>query len=329
MSSRSASPAASRLVERASRRRTPSPSPHPYLASPPPIHRTQTAPASSSQQLPSRPSTPVKSTPRRSTSPQQSYHRVRSPSNTKSRHEDMLRTRLEGVLANSAQANRSDAMDTTASTSYGSAMAISGVMTPAGRSRGPSISSACPPVMPPRSTSNGLPHITASGDHWTWGAGQPATIMSVPTSPRTKVSRAPSLSRSPVTYQPSSSNSPTSHHPQIFSAHDAMITPPPSPPYDEELSSRSPSRQPSTGASSASGLGLGHPSLVHSRSSSTAPSNSCFDARSASLMLREQTGYVSFCEVEGLGEPMGDDGDDSADGDCARGRGRWWEVWRK
>jgi len=49
------------------------------------------------------------------------------------------------------------------------------------------------------------------------------------------------------------------------------------------------------------------------------------------LALKQQHGYVSFCEVAGLGEPEGMDGDDSEgeEGDDCRGRGKWWEVWRK
>lgn len=58
-----------------------------------------------------------------------------------------------------------------------------------------------------------------------------------------------------------------------------------------------------------------------------------FDARSASMALKEQHGYVSFSDIEGLGEPEGmdappsdEEGEEGAEG---RGRGKWWEVWRK
>jgi hypothetical protein len=63
----------------------------------------------------------------------------------------------------------------------------------------------------------------------------------------------------------------------------------------------------------------------------TPPFPPVFDARSASIALKNQHGYVSFCEVEGLGEPQGmfdDEKDDDDDKEEDR-RGRWWEVWRK
>jgi len=126
-----------------------------------------------------------------------------------------------------------------------------------------------------------------------------------------------------------------------------MITPPPSPPFasrsgnspvDGPLSS-SPalSRTPSQARPSNVGLGLGRPSAAASRSSSTNPSTtSCrvtpppFDVRSVSAALKEQHGYVSFCDIEGLGEPEGMDAEDSEGEDVeCRGRGgKWWEVWK-
>ncbi len=95
----------------------------------------------------------------------------------------------------------------------------------------------------------------------------------------------------------------------------AMITPPPSPPHCR------PGR-----------IGIGAPPAPpsSSRSSSTTPPTTTFDARSVSEALKSQNGYVSFCDIEGLGEPEGMDGEEHEEGDDdEQGRGsKWWELWK-
>jgi len=53
--------------------------------------------------------------------------------------------------------------------------------------------------------------------------------------------------------------------------------------------------------------------------------------------LKKQDGYVSFCEIEGLGEPEGMDEEDEEEAECdkegdegeERGRsGKWWTLWK-
>ncbi|KAG8936803.1 hypothetical protein FRC03_001031 [Tulasnella sp. 419] len=120
--------------------------------------------------------------------------------------------------------------------------------------------------------------------------------------------RAPSIGHASTARQSRSPVSPSRSTKRL--PRTAMITPPPSPPLEDPSS-----------------IGLGRPSETPA-----APSKPCFDARSASLALKDQNGYVSFCDIEGLGEPEGVDGyedDDDGSGDNARGRGKWWEVWRK
>lgn len=56
----------------------------------------------------------------------------------------------------------------------------------------------------------------------------------------------------------------------------------------------------------------------------TPPPSPPFDAKMASLALRDREGYVSFSDVEGLGEPMHLDGDDSEQSED--GRSRWWGL---
>ncbi|KDQ21246.1 hypothetical protein BOTBODRAFT_40112 [Botryobasidium botryosum FD-172 SS1] len=55
----------------------------------------------------------------------------------------------------------------------------------------------------------------------------------------------------------------------------------------------------------------------------TPPPSPPFDARSASLMLRDREGYVSFSDVAGLGGPCMDDDDALPDAEHA---GRWWGI---
>jgi hypothetical protein len=59
----------------------------------------------------------------------------------------------------------------------------------------------------------------------------------------------------------------------------------------------------------------------------TPPPSPPFDAYSASRLLREKEGYVSFSDVEGLGEPEGPDEHDEED---ERGA-QWWgsNIWKK
>ncbi|KAG8973735.1 hypothetical protein FRB90_009881 [Tulasnella sp. 427] len=359
--SRAPSPVASRRLDAdgaATRRgRTPSPSPHPYRSASPrvgyPTHpnlsRTQTAPARSHVHSLSRPSTPSQ-LPRRSTSPAYGHHNhsrresssggpvpmasspnVSSTTHQKrTAHEEILRSRLEGVLARQQQqeAMMTDASSTTT------------------RSRGPSFSRTAPPTLPVQSS--GTSSATVTGDHWTWSqtANAPAMYLTVaPSSPKASTRRSPSISR---TSGPPPRTTSSSHISGMVSPsrikESIMITPPPSPPHHHSLhadssmssaaSSTSASRAPSQARQT---LGVGHP--TGSRSPSQAPStSSCrvtpppFDARTASLALKQQRGYVSFCDIEGLGEPEGMDAPDS-DEECEgaedRGRGKWWEVWRK
>lgn len=365
--SRSPSPVAARRLETdgaATRRgRTPSPSPHPYAyrsASPrnghpahPSLSRTQTAPARSHMHSSSRPSTPSQ-LPRRSTSPAYGYHnhsRMESsggasaaaaacspgPTSTsyqkRTAHEEMLRTRLESVLARQQQ---QDAAMTDASST-------------ATRSRGPSFSRTAPPTVPgqtPVSTSNS----TVTGDQWTWSqtANVPSMHLSpapgqVPSSPKVSTRRSPSISRTTVPQRTTSSSHISGMVSPSRIKESIMITPPPSPPHNSMHADSVSSTTSSTSASRAHSqarqtLGIGHPD--GSRSPSQAPSmSSCrvtpppFDARSASLALKEQHGYVSFSDIEGLGEPEGMDAPPSDDEEGAEGRGRsgkWWEgLWRK
>lgn len=65
----------------------------------------------------------------------------------------------------------------------------------------------------------------------------------------------------------------------------------------------------------------------------TPPPSPPFDARTASALLRSREGYVSFADVQGLGDMRIDGGDDDNDGeeeDESEGRGkRWWGLlWR-
>ncbi|KAG8901850.1 hypothetical protein FRB99_005074 [Tulasnella sp. 403] len=328
--SRSPSPVTVRGVERdrIHPRRTPSPSPHPYrpasprTAGPPSLNRIQTAPTRS-QLNPSRPSTPSQ-LPRRSTSPVR-YHSRResssglpvSPSTSYQKqraHEELLRTRLEGVLA-----KQEAPVDPT----------TSNVSAPTSRSRGTSFSRTAPP------------NATVTGDQWAWSQPPTTTLAPIPqglpSSPQS-LTRSPSVSRT--------GNAPprtiSSQHLAAVRPRDGMmITPPPSPPYQQPAHIQESSSGSNTSASSANAsrapsqsrqqLGYGS---TPSRSPSNAPSSRVtpppFDARSASLALKEQQGYVSFADIEGLGEPAGMDADDSdGEGGESRGRGRWWEVWRK
>ncbi|KAG8964387.1 hypothetical protein FRC00_002568 [Tulasnella sp. 408] len=364
--SRPSSPATARRLETdgavTRRGRTPSPSPHPYAyrsASPragypahPSLSRTQTAPARSHMHSSSRPSTPSQ-LPRRSTSPAYGYHdhsrressgggsaaaaacspAATSTSHQKRAHEDMLRSRLESVLARQQQ---QDAAMTDASST-------------ATRSRGPSFSRTAPPTVPgqaPVATSGS----TVTGDHWTWSqtANVPSMYLSaapaqVPSSPKASTRRSPSISRTTGPQRTTSSSHISGMVSPSRIKESIMITPPPSPPHNSMHADSVSSATSSTSASRAPSqarqtLGIGRPD--GSRSPSQAPSmSSCrvtpppFDARSASLALKEQHGYVSFSDIEGLGEPEGmdapasdEEGEEGAEG---RGRGKWWEVWRK
>lgn len=365
--SRSPSPVAGRRFESdgaATRRgRTPSPSPHPYAyrsASPrtghpahPSLNRTQTAPGRSQIHSSSRPSTPSQ-LPRRSTSPVYGYHNhsrressgggnaavaagsSAAPSSShqkRTAHEDMLRTRLESVLARQQQqeAAMTDASSTTT------------------RSRGPSFSRTAPPTLPGQ-PALGSSSTTVTGDHWTWSqtANAPAMYLTVaptnvPSSPKASTRRSPSVSKTSGPQRTTSSSHISGMVSPSRIKESIMITPPPSPPHPSMHTDSVSSAASSTSASRApsqarQALGVGHPD--GSRSPSQAPSTgSCrvtpppFDARSASLALKQQRGYVSFCDIEGLGEPDGMDApasdDESEEGAEGRGRGKWWEVWRK
>ncbi|KAG8935460.1 hypothetical protein FRC01_000069 [Tulasnella sp. 417] len=365
--SRPPSPVAARRLETdgavTRRGRTPSPSPHPYAyrsASPrnghpahPSLSRTQTAPARSQMHSSSRPSTPSQ-LPRRSTSPAYGYTNhsrressggtsaapaVSSPTapstsyQKRTAHEEMLRTRLESVLARQQQ---QDAAMTDASST-------------ATRSRGPSFSRTAPATVPGQ-TPVGSSSTTVTGDQWTWSqtANVPAMYLSVapaqvPSSPKASTRRSPSISRTTGPQRTTSSSHISGMVSPSRIKESIMITPPPSPPHNSMHADSVSSAASSTSASRAPSqarqtLGIGHPD--GSRSPSQAPSmSSCrvtpppFDARSASLALKEQHGYVSFSDIEGLGEPDGMDAPASDDeGECTdeRGRsGKWWEVWRK
>ncbi|KAG8999971.1 hypothetical protein FRB94_008830 [Tulasnella sp. JGI-2019a] len=368
MRSRSPSPMAMRREGRSPRSRTSSPSPHPYrpasprtIASPPHLSRHQTAPA---HHL-SRPITPSQEFHhRQSSSPVRPAPRLHSRRESgsmapgtsasaaayakqMSAHEQYLRARLEGVLA--ASTPRTQPQDAHMVDVYPVTSPNKNTL-----SRGPSVSRTVP-------TNHGA---TVSGDQWTWSNNTSAPVIQLANAPT-----SPKMNAKLSTRSPSSSNlipagvASPSRLRQNSQSNNAMITPPPSPPYRgtsgapnlsttsgptgaSTSTSNTPSRAPSQ---ARSGLGHGHPSRGSSakpNSSRTSPmpegeegirqqqQQMVFDARSASLALKNQHGYVSFCEVAGLGEPEGmfdderADGDDGTEGSDER-RGRWWEVWRK
>jgi len=203
------------------------------------------------------------------------------------------------------------------------------------RSRGPSFSRTAPPT----AVGAAGPQSTSTGDQWSWSqqtANVPALNLtsaspSTPSSPKATTRRSPSISHGTPQRTTSSSHISGMVSPSKM-RESMMITPPPSPPHhaQNQPTSASSSRDSSQGRTQ---LGLGRPSRASSQSgTSSRVTPPPFDARTASLALKQQHGYVSFCEVEGLGEPEGMDASDSdgeGDENDPRGRGRWWEVWRK
>ncbi|KAG8885797.1 hypothetical protein FRB97_009503 [Tulasnella sp. 331] len=278
-----------------------------------------------------------------------------------SAHEQYLRARLEGVLAASTPRAQQQSQHPQDTHMVDASFAASPSKNGASLSRGPSITRTLP-------VANGT---TVSGDQWSWSNGNntsaPTTMQLANPPPPT----SPKMNAKLSTRSPSSSNlippgaaSPSRLRQNSHSSN-MMITPPPSPPYRGASGAPNLSSNPTAGPSGASastsnapsrapsqarsGLGHGHPSRSSSKPTSNRTSpmpeeeegctpplhhQQVFDARTASLALKNQHGYVSFCEVAGLGEPEGmfDDeraeGDDVNDGSDER-RGRWWEVWRK
>ena len=59
----------------------------------------------------------------------------------------------------------------------------------------------------------------------------------------------------------------------------------------------------------------------------TPPPTPPFNAQTASEMCKRMSGYVSFANVEGLGEPPGMDIDSDEGEENAKRWGRWWRMW--